>query len=142
MSSPGRILYIDDNKDSRELVRMLFDYSDLNYEITSVESAENAISLMESQVFDLYIIDYALPVMSGTELCRYIRGNDSKTPILFFSAMARPADCAEGIAAGANEYLVKPNDLDRLTKTVEGFLGDSSLVSEASPQIEFRRSPG
>ncbi len=55
-------------------------------------------------------------------LCRHIRQMDKTTPILFFSAMARPADQNVAIAAGASEYLVKPDDLDRLPGMVKSLL--------------------
>ena len=129
MSSHHRILYVDDNQDSCELVSMLLRYSDLNSEVVIANSAESAIRLMEDQLFDFYILDFALPRMSGVELCHQIRKSNSKTPILFFTAMTRPGARDEGIAAGANEYLVKPNDLDRLTKTVEQLLDENQLSS-------------
>jgi hypothetical protein len=45
----------------------------------------------------------------GLDLCEMIRGFDTATPIIFFSALAYPYDCEAAIAAGAQEYLIKPN---------------------------------
>ena len=135
MSSPCRILYVDDNKDSRDLVGAMLGYSNLNYEVTSAESAESAIMLMTSQAFDLFILDYASPEMSGTELCRYIQKSNSNTPILFFTAMARSTDHTEGLAVGANEYLVKPNDLDKFTDTVDRLLNENS-ATKCKPSVK------
>jgi CheY-like chemotaxis protein len=106
-------------------------YSGSSCTLTLAETADQALALIESQPFDLYIFDYCLPEISGIELCRYIRQFDSETPILFFSAMARPDDQGEAIAAGATEYLVKPNDLGRLTKTIERLLPDNFLIPES-----------
>jgi len=132
MSSHRRVLYVDDNQDSREMVSFMLRYSNLNCEIISVDSAESAISLIARQTFDFYILDYALPEMSGIELCREIRKSDPTTPILFFTAMAREIDRLNGLKAGANEYLIKPNDLNRLTKTVERLLAGNLSVLEIS----------
>jgi DNA-binding response OmpR family regulator len=133
MTSVCRILNVDDHNDSREMVNFLLHSSDLNCEITSAECAETAISKMTNQSFDLYILDYSLPRASGVELCSYIRNNDSSAPILFFTAMARSIDREAGINAGADEYLVKPNDLDKLTETVKRLLNEkSSCLSNAS----------
>lgn len=126
MSSDYRVLYVDDNKDARELAAVYFNYSDSGCVVTSAESADEALLLIEKEQFDAYVFDYCLPDMSGIELCRYIRQFDADTPILFFSGMARSADISEGIGAGADEYLVKPNDLEKLPLTVRRLLDEKS----------------
>lgn len=132
MASMCRILNVDDHNDSREMVNFMLRNSDLNCEIVSADCAESAISLIENQLFDLYILDYSLPAISGVELCRYIRKRDSKSPIVFFSAMARDIDRKTAIKSGASDYLVKPNDLDNLTETVNRLLIESSSSNCAS----------
>lgn len=138
MSSPRRILYVDDDKDSRDLARVLLDYSNTGCTFTSAESAEEALLLIEKESFNLYIFDYRLPEISGIELCRRIRRFDADTPILFFSATARPADVTEGIKAGANVYLVKPNDLEKLLVTVRRLLDENSPAYGREPAIKNR----
>lgn len=122
MPSSPCILIVEDNLDSCEMIRFMLGHSDKNYRIFVAQTAENALALIDSQPFDLYILDYWLPKMTGIELCGHIRKRDGKTPIMFFSAMARPADREEGIAAGADEYLVKPNDLIKISETVKRLL--------------------
>jgi CheY-like chemotaxis protein len=125
MSVSSRILYVDDNKDSCEMLSaMLPLYSDWKYSVTAVETADRAISLMEKQAFDIYILDYVLPDISGVELCERIRKTDAETPILFFTGKAQEADRKKAINAGASEYLVKPNDLIKLTETVKQLLNE------------------
>jgi DNA-binding response OmpR family regulator len=134
-----KILYVDDNQDSCEMVNMMLTYANPDYVVTSAETADKALALIDSQAFDLYIFDYGLPQMSGVELCQYIRQYDTETPILFFSAMARPSDRDEGLASGATEYLVKPNDIEKLTDTVKRLLNEDSISNyESSFQIESR----
>jgi two-component system, OmpR family, manganese sensing response regulator len=122
MPAPSRILYVDDNRDSCELVRQMLRFSDLNCEVETVETAEDAEFLLKTQDFDLFILDYALPLKSGVELCLHIRENRSTTPVMFFTAMAGAAYCADAMNAGANEYLVKPDDLENLVETVKRLL--------------------
>ena len=124
--SSYNILYVDDNNDSCEMVRLMLSYANRDYVVTSAEVADKALALIENQAFDLYIFDYGLPETSGVELCQYIRQFDRETPILFFSAMARPFDQDEAIAAGATDYLVKPNDIDKLPAKVEQLLSSNS----------------
>ena len=122
--SSCRILYVDDNSDDRDLAVVMFNYSDTDCQVISAESAEEALWLIEKEPFDAYIFDCWLPEMSGVELCRYIRQFDPDTPILFFSALARPNEVAEALEAGASDYLVKPNDLERLPETVKRYLSE------------------
>lgn len=116
------ILYVEDNDDSRFLVEFMFRLADEDYTVVSVKTAAGAVNLIEKQAFDLFILDMRLPEISGDELCRKIRETDKQTPIMFFTAMARPQDRLLGISAGANEYLVKPDDLSCLTETAKRLL--------------------
>ena len=128
--SLSRILCVEDDKDSCSLIEFMLRQEDDGCVVTSAQTAEEAIDLIEKQSFDLYILDYWLPEMTGVELCEKIRQTDKQTPILFFTAMARPADRAAGRAAGATEYLVKPNDLSNLTETVKRLIHESKTNSE------------
>ncbi len=116
------ILYVDDNADSREVISLMLNIADDNYEVTTVDRADKAISLISGRNYDLYILDYRLPELDGIELCRRIRAFDAVTPIIFYSGAAFKAEREQAIAAGATAYLVKPNDLDNLTDTVKSLL--------------------
>jgi CheY-like chemotaxis protein len=120
-----RILYVDDNADSREVISLMLNIADDKYDVTTVDSADKAINLIKGQNYDLYILDYRLPEIDGIELCRQIRQFDTLTPIIFYSGAAYTAERERAIAAGANAYLVKPNDLDNLTETVKLLLSKS-----------------
>jgi DNA-binding response OmpR family regulator len=98
---------------------MMLKVDGYSYAVKSASTATEARALLRTESFDLYILDYRLPDMTGIDLCSRIRQTDKQTPIMFFSAMARDVDRKSGIMAGATDYLVKPHDLDRLTKTVK-----------------------
>jgi DNA-binding response OmpR family regulator len=136
-TSPIRILYVDDNQDTSDLIGLMLQNSDDNYQVTAVSTAEEALSVMKSQKFDFYILDWWLPELSGLELCQKIREKDKQTPIMFFTGMVNSSYSAEGIQAGANEYLIKPNDLEHLTKTVKRLLNKSRVFSK--PKVAARR---
>lgn len=142
MSFPSRILYVDDDNDSCELARVMLNLFDSSWLVTSARSAEEAIALIEKEAFDLYVFDYSLPKISGIELCRYIRRFDSDTPILFFSALARNAEITEAKAAGANEYLLKPNDLEKFPETVKRFLDKNAAPLEREPPAQTKAFSG
>ncbi len=120
-----RILYVEDDKDSRELMGLLLEQDDDGYETIAVRSAEKALAIIVDVEFDLYILDYLLPKMTGVDLCRIIRQRDSVVPIMFYSAMVLQANRQNAIDAGANLYLIKPNDLDILASSVRRLLAES-----------------
>jgi CheY-like chemotaxis protein len=120
---PFRILVVEDDRDSREMVRTLLQSSGNDYEVTGVETAAEALVLDGKQAFELYVLDIWLPGMDGLSLCRRLRERGRKQPILFYSAMVQSTDRHYVLAAGANEFLVKPLDVDNFIPTVARLLG-------------------
>ena len=106
MQSP-RVLYVDDDEDSREMLRMLLELRSI--ETKAVGTAGEALKSIQAEPFDLYLLDAWLPDLDGFELCRQLRGYDSQTPILFFSGAGCDADKKMGHQAGANAYVIKPD---------------------------------
>ena len=87
----------------------------------AVATATEALSLIQTERFDLYLLDTWLPDLDGFELCRRMRDLDPHTPILFFSDAPHEADKKRGIEAGANDYVTKPN-MDVLFRTIPQFV--------------------
>lgn len=127
--SKPRILYVDD-KDCCQMIGFMLNVAEPDYELVGAVSSDEAVDLMEKKKFDLYVLESLLPGTSGIELCRRIRKADKDTPILFYTGMARPADRDAAMAAGATEYLVKPNDLDKIIGMMIRLVNKSSPVSE------------
>lgn len=124
-----RILIVDDNEDSCEILSLILKYSNQSYDITVANTAEEALKLLEEQSFDLFVVDNRLPDSTGVELCEWIRENDKETPIIFYTALAGEIFEKAAIAAGADEYLVKPNDLDIFAKVVQRNMSECLDVS-------------
>jgi DNA-binding response OmpR family regulator len=101
-----------------------------------VGTAAEAISSTQTERFDLYVVDSQLTDLDGFDLCRRIRDVDPDTPILFFSGAADEADRKRGIAAGANDYVIKP-DLDGLLGSIKRFI--SGAESAPAKVIPFGR---
>lgn len=119
----ARILCVEDNRDSREMMATLLRETNQDYDVTAVETAAEALALNGKNGFDLYILDIWLPGMDGVDLCRRLRERGVTKPIMFFSAMGVQAkDKDYVLAAGADEFLVKSVDLDRFTETVDKLL--------------------
>ena len=108
-----RVLYVDNDEDSREMLSTLLKFYRLEAE--TVATAAQALSLIQAERFDLYLLEARLPGLDGFELCRRMHEVDPHTPILFFSGAAYEADKKRGIDAGATAYVSKPD--------VDGLLG-------------------
>lgn len=121
MPNSKHILCIDDEEHC-EIITQLLKETGENFVVTNAASPDKALDLIEKQSFDLFILESRLPGISGVELCKIIRNKDSKTPVMFFSGMARPLDRSLALAAGANAYLIKPEGLDSLGDTVQKLL--------------------
>src|SRR5882724_214257 len=124
-----QILYTEDDADTRELVAFLLTKS--NCKVTLAESNDKALLLARTNQFDLYMIDNWMPGSSGIDLCRKLRDLDPKTPILYYSGAAFERDKEQAFASGAQAYLVKPVDNEKLVEVV------FHLISEAKTKVEF-----
>ncbi len=118
-NSRPRVLCVDDDEDSRVMLITLLRLALI--EAKAVGTAAQALSLIQTERFDLYLLDAWLPGLDGFELCRRMRASDSHTPILFFSGAAYEADKKRGIEAGADAYLIKP-DVDGLVGSITQFV--------------------
>lgn len=131
-----RILCVEDNRDSRDVLQRLLEETDGTYEVSAVETAAEALTLDSRTAFDLYILDIWLPGMDGVDLCRRLRERGRTAPVMFYSAMGvQPTDRDYLLSAGANAFLVKSVDIDKLIPTVQQLLdGHASPVSEPPQQ--------
>jgi len=111
----SRVLCVDDDEDACEIFRLLM--STYGFDATCVQSAAAAWPLIKQHPFDLYILDGWLPRTDGFEFCRELREFDADTPILFYSGAGFETDKRNGIAAGANAYITKP-DFEGLIETI------------------------
>ena len=131
--SKRRILYVEDDADTRELVSFVLRQE--NYDVVLAENNDKALLLARTMHFDLYMIDNWMPGGSGIDLCKRLREFDSSTPILFYSGAAYDQDKRAAFAAGAQGYLTKPVENDRLISEV------SKLISEVRRMNAGANSP-
>ena len=120
-----RILCVEDDADSRELVTLILEQA--GYEVVTASDSSNALELAEQKGFALIMLDNWLAPGSGVELCKQIRRFDTHTPIIFLSSAAYKTDVQQAMAAGAQSYITKPTDFGTLIATI----GD--LIHSPSP---------
>jgi diguanylate cyclase (GGDEF)-like protein len=128
--SRSRILVVDDNADMREFVRrLLAPYWDVEVAADGMQ----ALDLVWREPPDLILTDIMMPNLDGIGLLRALR-NDSRTrtlPVILFSARAREQARVEGLAAGANDYLVKPFSARELLARIHTHLSIARLRQSA-----------
>jgi two-component system phosphate regulon response regulator PhoB len=118
----ARVLLVDDDQDIREVVGAMLDAVGLTVE--ALASAEEALERVRATPFDLLVLDWNLPGMTGIELCRLIRRDRtlSRLPVLFLTAHASSRDVVEAFASGADDYVVKPFRAPELGARIFGLL--------------------
>ena len=121
-----RILCVDDDEDTCTLLKAMLGMADLD--VITAPGAEEALRLIESERFDLYVLDSEMPGFSGLTLCHRIRAADTHTPIVIFSGHGFESHRAAGMLAGANAYLVKP-DVSGLIPTVRRLLEEPTTTN-------------
>jgi DNA-binding response OmpR family regulator len=112
----ARILYVEDDEDTRELVILVLEIEDC--QVIATASHDEALRLAQTELFDLYLIDNWMPGVSGLGLCERFREFDQNTPILFYSGAAYETDIESALSRGAQGYLVKPAGAEELTAEV------------------------
>ncbi|MEW5986431.1 MAG: response regulator transcription factor [Chloroflexota bacterium] len=120
------ILVIDDDElVSRTLQRALKIYG---YHVMVANSGAEGLQTARRHRPDLFVLDILMPGMDGYQVCRQIRGDPllQELPVLFLTAKAKDEDKIEGFRAGADDYLVKPFNMEELQLRVKAILRRSS----------------
>ncbi|NWF62618.1 MAG: response regulator transcription factor [Fischerella sp.] len=120
-----RILLVEDDPEQLEPLQGVL--SEAGYIVDGVEDGETAQWLLSKKEYDLLILDWMLPTISGLSLCHQYRLLGKTAPVLMLSAKDTTPDKVTGLDAGADDYLVKPADLVELLARVRA-------LSRRSPQ--------
>ncbi len=97
-----------------------------NFQVSAVNNGLDGYTLFLNEKFDLVLLDWMLPKMTGLEVCQKIRETDSKTPIIFLTAKDTVQETVEGLKTGANDYIKKPFSFDELLERIKVQLRDKS----------------
>ncbi len=118
MDKPTKILFVDDDPEIREVVRILLESE--GYEVDEAADGQRAIELVGNS-YGLVILDILMPGIGGFEACEQIR-KKSNVPILFLTAKSGEDDKVRGLAVGGDDYLVKPFSSVELLARVQAML--------------------
>lgn len=118
-----RILVVDDFGTSRKIVKNIL--KKLGYEnIVEAEDGKDAFEKLSQGGFDFIITDWNMPVVSGLDLLKKVRGDDrfKNIPVLMVTAEAEKDQVLEAVKAGASNYVVKPFTPDALKEKLDNIL--------------------
>lgn len=113
-----RILVVDDSPTEQQVICRPLEAGGFQVEIAS--DGDEAIARLESEAFDVLVLDVIMPGKNGFQLCRQLRRDQrwSKLPILMVTSKDQEADRFWGMKQGATEYITKPFDPDLLVAAV------------------------
>jgi two-component system, OmpR family, response regulator MprA len=123
-----RILVVEDDRAVREAVRRALTLG--GYEVQVAENGEQAIEMVVQGVPDAVVLDVGLPGIDGLEVCRRLRLLGNRVAILILTARDVVSDRIDGLDAGADDYLVKPFDVDELKARLRALLRRTSTQSD------------
>ena len=117
-----KILIAEDEPDIRELVAFTLRFA--GYEVVTAANGEEAVQLAARELPDMALMDVRMPRMTGYDACRMMKADPElrDIPVVFLSAKGQDTEIATGMAAGAEEYLLKPFAPDQLTERVRAIL--------------------
>jgi DNA-binding response OmpR family regulator len=123
-----RLLLVED--DERIADALVEDLSDQNYVVDAVYDGQSGWDYADAAPYDLILLDVMLPGIDGITLCQKLRQAGYQTPILMLTARDRVCDRVIGLDAGADDYLVKPFDLQELSARIRALLrrGESTTM--------------
>src|SRR5437588_4776347 len=129
-------MIVDDDAEMRTLLAEYF--RRLGFEVAEKESGTVALQAATTERFDCFILDVAMPEMSGIELLKKLRDRGVDTPAMFLTAHDLLDDKVAGFEAGADDYLAKPFSPRELEYRVEALLRRSGRVApvDDSERIE------
>ena len=128
-----KILVVEDDKNLRKLIVTCLEKA--SYTVFETHNGEEALDLMDKEYVDLIVTDIMMPEMDGYELIKSLREANYNTPILIITAKEDIDDKRQGFNLGADDYMVKPINIDELILRVKSLLRRSNQANERKIKI-------
>jgi DNA-binding NtrC family response regulator len=127
-SHEGSILVVDDESAIRENLELLL--SDANYKVTLAENGTEGLKKLESEFFDLVLLDVMMPDKNGLEVLKEIHLSSPETAIIMITAFGTIENAVNAIKAGAADYVTKPWDNEKLLLDIRNGIQQRKLQLE------------
>ena len=132
---PLRIIIIDDEAAIRESLQLLLELE--GFEVATAPDGAKGLKVLEESVFDLVLLDLALPGQSGFEILQAIRARHANLPVIMITAYGTVQNVVEAMHFGANNFIQKPWDNEKLLADIRGAIGQHRAETE---NIQLKRA--
>jgi two-component system response regulator MprA len=126
---PPRVLIVDDDRAIRESLARALELE--GYAVDVVVDGVEALTRVRRDAFDALVVDVMMPGVDGLGVCRVLRAEGDRTPVLMLTARVETPDRVAGLDAGADDYLPKPFELDELLARLRALLRRAAPVVDA-----------
>ena len=133
MQEKKRVLLVEDDVEVGAFINK--GLSEAGYEVTLAFDGTSGLNTALSSFFDLIILDVMLPGMNGLEICRNIRKQNRKVPVLLLTALGTAENIVMGLETEADDYLVKPFKFIELLARMKSLLRRSDIALPVSGEI-------
>ena len=113
----GKVLLVDDEKDFLEVLAQRLEVQ--GYEVETVESGEEAVTLLETKSYDAVVLDLSMPGIGGMETLKTVRANRPNMQIIILTGHGTLEAGIESMKAGASDFIEKPVDFSVLVKKID-----------------------
>ncbi|MET8868751.1 response regulator transcription factor [Nonomuraea sp. NPDC004580] len=131
MSEPARLLVVDDEPALREALQSSLEFE--GYKVATADDGQQALDALAAETYDAVLLDVMMPRLDGLTACRRLRSSGNPVPVLMLTARDAVGDRVSGLDAGADDYLVKPFELDELLARVRALLRRAA-ISTGTPE--------
>ncbi|MFI7447541.1 response regulator transcription factor [Nonomuraea sp. NPDC049714] len=136
MSELARLLVVDDEPALREALQSSLEFE--GYQVVTANDGQAALEELARTPYDAVLLDVMMPRLDGLTACRRLRAAGDHVPVLMLTARDAVGDRVSGLDAGADDYLVKPFELDELLARVRALLRRGALsAGEPEPTLSF-----
>jgi len=134
MERKMKILIVEDEKKIADSLRKNF--NDEGFESIICYDGAEALEVISKERFDLILLDWRLPEITGVEVCKRIRGANNRTPIILLTALSNISNKVEALNCGADDYITKPFSFEEVFARVNALIRRYKLSQNS---IEFDR---
>lgn len=131
----NKILLAEDEENLLQVIKLNLEME--GYVVVSVVNGKDALSEAKKNNYDLLLLDVMMPGMNGFDVCTEFRKNNQDTPVLFLTARDSGEDRITGLKIGADDYLVKPFQLEELLLRVRNLLARSKKTQSVPDTYSF-----
>jgi len=134
-----RVLLVEDEESLNKIIRLNLELE--GYEVVSVMDGKKALKTIESQYFDILVLDVMLPEIDGFQICQKVRLQNNDIGIIIISAKDTSQDRITGLKLGADDYLNKPFDLEELLLRIKKLiLRKQDSIKSLTAQYTFGKN--